>query len=297
MTYAAVATQIPQVTPQPVMAQATPTPAPAQATSQPAPARAIPALTTSTITTPAASTTSTTATQTPSELAQVAPVTRKQKRRSTHSPAPYDKDQLKPDSMGESSDEDPGEGPSKADKGKDPSKADQGEGLAEAASTQEEESDAEVMVESFSMKALRNMRKDFSHHEGDWRVNVDLDGMPCKRPVLPKFVQSAPSVYSHTVSAMVWGGSDADASTVNEVANRVQQYEDSLSCPLTVAAVEKVAEKTEKMAEENEKMTEKMAKKNEKLFDTLVNCLGWRKNPTLPLQRSTSQALGDTVLL
>ncbi|PKU33508.1 hypothetical protein llap_16192 [Limosa lapponica baueri] len=109
---------------------------------------------------------STTATPTPSVLAQVAPVARKQKRRSAHSPAPYDEDQLKPDSMREnSSDEDLGEGFRKADKGKGPSQADQGESPSRAASAQAEESNTEVIVQSSSMKDLRNMRKDFSHCE------------------------------------------------------------------------------------------------------------------------------------
>ncbi|PKU41540.1 hypothetical protein llap_8164 [Limosa lapponica baueri] len=108
---------------------ATPPPVPARGTPALTMTTAtIPASTMSTVTTPASPTTSTAATQTPSELVQVAPVTRKQKRKSAHSSAPYDKDQLKPDNMGESSsDKDAGESPSKEDKGKDPSKANQGE--------------------------------------------------------------------------------------------------------------------------------------------------------------------------
>ncbi|PKU44172.1 ubiquitin carboxyl-terminal hydrolase 4 [Limosa lapponica baueri] len=94
----------------------------------------------------------------------------------------------------------------------------------------------------------------------DWQVTINPDEMPCQRPLLKKFVQSAPSVYSHTLSTMVWGGSDTDIPTVNEVADRVQQYEDSLSRPIGVAAIEnltkKVAEQTEKMAEQNKTQTE-----------------------------------------
>ncbi|PKU31805.1 ubiquitin carboxyl-terminal hydrolase 4 [Limosa lapponica baueri] len=108
---------------------------------------------------------------------------------------------------------------------------------------------------------------------GDWQVNVDPDEVPCTRSLLRKFVQSAPSMYSHTFSAMVWGGSDADTPTVKEVTNKVQQYEDSLSRPLTVAAVEKLTEKTEKMTEKMTENNEKRAKKNDKLLDKLFDKL------------------------
>ncbi|PKU31512.1 hypothetical protein llap_18191 [Limosa lapponica baueri] len=77
---------------------------------------------------------------------------------------------------------------------------------------------------------------------------------------------------------MVWGGSDADAPAVNEVANKVRQYEDSLSRPLTVAAVEKLAKKMtektiEKMTKRIAKQDEEMAKKNYKLFEKLIEKL------------------------
>lgn len=89
--------------------------------------------------------------------------------------AEKDKDPLKPDSLGESSsDGDPGESPSKADKGKGPFKADPGGGPSWAASMQEEDSNIEIRIKSFSMKDLGNMRKDFSHHDGETHLLVAL---------------------------------------------------------------------------------------------------------------------------
>ncbi|PKU44833.1 ubiquitin carboxyl-terminal hydrolase 4 [Limosa lapponica baueri] len=108
----------------------------------------------------------------------------------------------------------------------------------------------------------------------DWQVTINPDEMPRQQPLLKKFVQSAPSVYSHTLSTMVWGGSDADIPTVNEVADRVQQYEDSLSRPIGVAAIEnltkKVAEQTEKMAEQNKTQTKTMNETVEKMTKAIV---------------------------
>ncbi|PKU33533.1 hypothetical protein llap_16165 [Limosa lapponica baueri] len=117
--------------------------------------------------------------------------------------------------------------------------------------------------------------------------------MPCKGSLLRKFVQSAPSVYSHALSTMVWGGSDADAPAVNEVANQVRQYEDSLSHPLTVTAVEKLAEKLEEIAKTIAEHNEEIVKKNYKLFEKM----GWRKDPTLPLTGPTSQSLRKNAFL
>ncbi|KAM6366001.1 uncharacterized protein FN964_002408 [Alca torda] len=250
------------------------------------------------------------ATRTPSAPVQVAPVTRRKKKRSGSSSVPCDKDQVKPDSRGEdSSDEDQGTS-SKDNRGEAP------------ASAQEEESDTEVIVKSFSMKDLRNMRKDFTRNDGetlvswllrcwdngadsmeldgsearqlgnlareggidkalgkksqtlslwrrlvsavkgrypfkddiecrptkwtniekgikylremavkeviygDWEVNVDPDEMPCRKPMLRKFVQSAPPMYSHTLSVLIWGGDDDDSLTVNEVASRMRHQEE-----------------------------------------------------------------------
>ncbi|PKU35260.1 hypothetical protein llap_14435 [Limosa lapponica baueri] len=99
-------------------------------------------------------------TQTPLALVQVALMTRRKRRRSAQPSVPCDKDQVKPDSRGEdSSDEDAGEGPSKDDKGKAPAPA------------KEEESDTEIIIKSFSMKDLRNIRKDFSHNDGQTLVS------------------------------------------------------------------------------------------------------------------------------
>lgn len=81
----------------------------------------------------------------------------------------------------------------------------------------------------------------------DGQVIADPDEMPHKPSMLKKLVRSVPSTYSHTLSTTVWGGSDADKPTVNEVVNKVRRYEDSLSRPFTVAAVEELAVNIEKI--------------------------------------------------
>ncbi|KAM6336580.1 uncharacterized protein FN964_013104 isoform 1-T1 [Alca torda] len=121
---------------------------------------------------------------------------------------------------------------------------------------------------------------------GDWEVNVDPDEMPCRKPMLRKFVQSAPPMYSHTLSVLIWGGDDDDSLTVNEVASRMRQYEDSLSRPLTVAAVEKLTEKTEKLFD---KLFDKLSRMEERSYSsparTCVAAIRRRPHPPRPTQR------------
>ncbi|KAM6340308.1 uncharacterized protein FN964_011708 [Alca torda] len=121
---------------------------------------------------------------------------------------------------------------------------------------------------------------------GDWEVNVDPDEMPCRKPMLRKFVQSAPPMYSHTLSVLIWGGDDDDSLTVNEVASRMRQYEDSLSRPLTVAAVEKLTEKTEKLFD---KLFDKLSRMEQRSYSpparTRVAAIRRRPHPPRPTQR------------
>ncbi|PKU29032.1 rna-directed dna polymerase from mobile element jockey-like [Limosa lapponica baueri] len=71
-------------------------------------------------------------------------------------------------------------------------------------------------------------------------------------------------MYSHTLSVLIWAGVDDDSLTVSEMASRMRQYDDSLSHPLTVAAVEKLTEKTEKIIEKNEKQFDKLSRMEER---------------------------------
>ncbi|PKU29392.1 ubiquitin carboxyl-terminal hydrolase 4 [Limosa lapponica baueri] len=64
---------------------------------------------------------------------------------------------------------------------------------SQAATTQEEESDAETVIKSFSMKDLQNMRKDFCHCEGETLISwllqcwdngadtIDLEGREARQ--------------------------------------------------------------------------------------------------------------------
>ncbi|PKU37904.1 hypothetical protein llap_11787 [Limosa lapponica baueri] len=48
---------------------------------------------------------------------------------------------------------------------------------------------------------------------GDWDKTVNPDEMPCKQPMLRKFSRSAPPMYSHTLSVLIWAGVDDDSLT------------------------------------------------------------------------------------
>ncbi|PKU28542.1 ubiquitin carboxyl-terminal hydrolase 4 [Limosa lapponica baueri] len=124
---------------------------------------------------------------------------------------------------------------------------------------------------------------------GDWDKTVNPDEMPCRRPMLQEFVQSAPSMYSHTLSVLIWGGGDNDSLTVSEVANRIRQYEDSFSRPLTVATVKKLTDKTEKVIEKTEKLFDKLSRMEDRSYSsppwTHVAAIRRRHPPMRPTQR------------
>ncbi|PKU33747.1 hypothetical protein llap_15947 [Limosa lapponica baueri] len=82
-------------------------------------------------------------------------------------------------------------------------------------------------------------------------------------------------MYSHTLSILIWAGVDDDSLTVSEVASRMRQYDDSLSRPLTVAAVEKLTEKTEKMIEKNEQLFDKLFDKLSRMEDRSYSSPPW----------------------
>ncbi|PKU49678.1 hypothetical protein llap_62 [Limosa lapponica baueri] len=77
------------------------------------------------------------------------------------------------ESTGEgSADEDQGEGPVSVDKGQQPltaapSRVERGEGPSQPASIQDDTSDVDVIINSLSIKDLRNLRKDFTRHDGE----------------------------------------------------------------------------------------------------------------------------------
>ncbi|PKU36235.1 hypothetical protein llap_13461 [Limosa lapponica baueri] len=110
-----------------------------------------------------------------------------------------------------------------------------------------------VRKERCSIPLIIFMALRWTRSNSDWQVTVGPDEIPCKRPMLRKFVQSAPSVYSHALSTMIWGRSDGETLTVNKVADRVRQYEDSLSHPPIITA-------TKELAEENDKIFDKLSR-------------------------------------
>ncbi|GAB0208361.1 EF-hand calcium-binding domain-containing protein 12 [Grus japonensis] len=70
------------------------------------------------------------------------------------------------------------------------------------------------------------------------QLPTDPDEVQCTRPMWRKFVRSAPSSYANSLVVMDWKSEEAP--TVDEVAGRLQQYEESLSSSL-VSAVEKLS--------------------------------------------------------
>jgi len=70
------------------------------------------------------------------------------------------------------------------------------------------------------------------------QVPTDPDEVQCTASMWRKFVRSATSSYANSVVAVNWKGKDAP--TVDEVAVRLRQYEESLSSSI-VSAVEKLA--------------------------------------------------------
>ena len=72
---------------------------------------------------------------------------------------------------------------------------------------------------------------------------TDPDELQCTASMWRKFVRSTPSSYANSLAVVNWKGKDAP--TVDEVAVRLQQYEESLSSSL-VSAVEKLVKQLEK---------------------------------------------------
>jgi len=80
----------------------------------------------------------------------------------------------------------------------------------------------------------------------DEQVPTDPDEIQCSQSMWRKFVRSAPSSYANSLAVVNWKGKEAP--TVDEVAVRLQQYEESLSSSL-VSAVEKLAREVQQMKE------------------------------------------------
>jgi len=80
----------------------------------------------------------------------------------------------------------------------------------------------------------------------DERVPTDPDELQCSQSMWRKFVRSAPSSYANSLAVVNWKGKEAP--TVDEVAVRLRQYEESLSVSF-VSAVEKLAREVRQMKE------------------------------------------------
>ena len=80
----------------------------------------------------------------------------------------------------------------------------------------------------------------------DDQLPTDPDEIQCTASMWRKFVRSAPSSYANSLAVVNWKGKEAP--TVDEVAVRLQQYEESLSSSL-VSAVEKLAREVRQIKE------------------------------------------------
>jgi len=78
----------------------------------------------------------------------------------------------------------------------------------------------------------------------DEQVPIDPDEVQCTASMWRKFVRNAPSSYAHSLTVVNWKGREAP--TVNEMAVRLRQYEESLSSFL-VSAVEKLSQKVQRI--------------------------------------------------
>ncbi|GAB0208500.1 hypothetical protein GRJ2_003315700 [Grus japonensis] len=79
------------------------------------------------------------------------------------------------------------------------------------------------------------------------QLPTDPDEVQCTRPMWRKFVQSAPSSYANSLAVLAW--KTEEAPTVDEVAGRLHQYEESLSSSL-ISAVEKLSQKVQQLRED-----------------------------------------------
>ncbi|GAB0205761.1 hypothetical protein GRJ2_003041700 [Grus japonensis] len=79
------------------------------------------------------------------------------------------------------------------------------------------------------------------------QLPADPDEVQCTRPMWRKFVRSAPSSYANSLAVIDWKSEEAP--TVDEVAGRLRQYEESLSSSL-VSAVEKLSQDVRQLKED-----------------------------------------------
>jgi len=80
----------------------------------------------------------------------------------------------------------------------------------------------------------------------DDRLPTDPDEVQCTPSMWRKFVRSAHSSYANSLAVVNWKGKEAP--TVDEVAVRLRQYEESLSSSL-VSAMEKLSQKVQQLEE------------------------------------------------
>jgi len=80
----------------------------------------------------------------------------------------------------------------------------------------------------------------------DDHLPTDPDEVQCTESMWRKFVRSAPASYANSLAVVNWNGKEAP--TVDEVAVRLLQYEESLSSSL-VSAVEKLAREVRQIKE------------------------------------------------
>jgi len=78
----------------------------------------------------------------------------------------------------------------------------------------------------------------------DEQVPTDPDEVQCTASMWRKFVRSASSSYANSLAVLNWKGKKAP--TVDEVAVRLRQYEESLSSSL-VSAMEKLSQKVQRL--------------------------------------------------
>ncbi|GAB0205734.1 ubiquitin carboxyl-terminal hydrolase 4 [Grus japonensis] len=149
---------------------------------------------------------------------------------------------------------------------------------------QEEEPEPEVITRSLSLSELRDMRKDFSRLPGEhiitWLLHcwdngassLELEGREAKqlgslsreggidkaigkkaqalslwRRLLSSVRESAPSLYANSLAVIDWKSEEAP--TVDKVAGRLRQYEESLSSSL-ILAVEKLSQDVRQLKED-----------------------------------------------
>ncbi|GAB0205183.1 hypothetical protein GRJ2_002983900 [Grus japonensis] len=79
------------------------------------------------------------------------------------------------------------------------------------------------------------------------QLPTDPDEVQCTRPMWRKFVRSAPSSYANSLAVIDWKSEEAP--TVDEVAGRLRQYEESLSSSL-ILAVEKLSQDVRQLKED-----------------------------------------------